>query len=312
VSWTVLEKHCAFGFQIQDVEGTEKSDNVLWVPFRDTLDFKLQINKEEYRQADYNDYLHLLYSSGVWFEGGAPITLVPDATLWSSLMSWIQDRDSYNQGKFASVYMYDPVRGIRSVVDVKVREAAIAFEKGGPVTLELSLLGKRPGSATPEVSMHTRVGPYLWKETAVTIDVGGVGSLSSTVDIESAEVRLDEHVEDAAEGLRITATNGQYPQKLYNVAGESCTGSLSRDFVDSSIYDVFESLADNNFSTDYDASIQFVMSRGGITATVLVNRMQWTTHTGDPGGTNEGRIPESLEWIGLGSDDGTTGPVTLS
>ena len=314
-STPTLNKHTALGFQLQPLEGTEVSDDILWVPFNSTLDFKIKTNRTQYRQADYSDYLHLLYSEGTWFEGGAPITLIPDATVITALHTWITARDSYNQGRFASVFMYDDARGIRAAMDVKVTEAMYRFEKGGLVGLELNLLGKKPGAASPAVNMPTarRTGPFLWKETAVTFDYGGVGALAATVDIESAEVRIDNHVEGAAEGMRITATSGQYPQKLYNIAGIDCTGSFSRDFLDSNVYDQFVLAAEDDFDTDTDGGIQFVMTRGGVTATLLVNRFQYIgDHGGDPSGSNEGRMVDSVEWQGLGNDAGTVAPLTLS
>lgn len=307
-----LNKLTAFGFQLQTEEGTEASDSVLWVPFNDSLDFKLRTNMEPYRQGDYNDYIHLIYSTGQWYEGGIPISLIPDAAVLTPLFQWITTRDSYNQGKFASVFIYDTTRGMKSAVDVKVREATFRFEKGGLVRLDIQCVGKKPGSATPTINYPAgrRTGPFLWRETQVDLNKGGA-SLTETTDIESAEVRLDNIVEDAAAGLRITDTNGQYPQKMYNVGGINCTGSFSRDFIDTGIYDVLLSQANDVFGSTYDAQVRFVMARGGVTATLTVSRLQFTDYAADPNGTNEGRIAEDVSWQGLGSEDGATAPVTL-
>jgi len=313
MSYPALEKLTAFGFQLQTEEGTEVADDVLWVPFNDALDFKLQTNMEPYRQGDYNDYLHLMFSTGQWFEGGVPVSLIPDVTVLTDLFAWITTRDSYNQGKWASVYMYDTTRGIRSVVDVKVREATFRFEKGGIVRLDLALVGKKPGTESPTISFAEgrRTGPFLWRETQVSLNTGGA-SLTETVDIEAAEVRIDNMVEEPAEGLRITDSNGQYPQKLYNVGAINCTGSFSRDFLDTSVYDAYKSQAGNTFGTTYDAQVQFILTRGAVSATLTVNRLQYTEYAADPSGTNEGRITEEVSWQALGSDDGSTAPLTLS
>lgn len=308
-----LNKLTAFGFQLQDTEGTEASNSVLWVPFNDSLDFKLRTNMEPYRQADYNDYIHLIYSTGQWFEGGIPISLVPDAAVLTPLFQWITTRTSYNQGKFASVYIYDTTRGMRSAVDVKIREAAFRFEKGGLVRLDLQCVGKKPGSATPAIDYPAgrRTGPFLWRETQVNLNKGGA-SLTECFDIEGAEVRVDNLMEDAAAGLRITDTNGQHPQKLYNVGGINCTGSFSRDFLDTGVLDMFKAQANDTFGTTYDAQVSFVMARGAVTATLTVNRLQFTDHSADPNGSNEGRLVEEVPWQGLGSDDGVTAPITLA
>lgn len=312
-STPTLNKLTAFGFQLQDAEGIEKNNAVLWVPFNDTLDFKLRTNMEPYRQSDYNDYLHLIYSTGQWFEGGLPISLIPDAAVLTPLFQWITKEGSYNQGLFASCYIYDTARTIRAAMDVKVREATFRFEKGGVVRLDLQCVGKKPGTGTPTISYAAgrRTGPFLWRETQVYLNTGGA-SLTENVDIEGAEVRIDRLLEDAAAGLRITGTNGQYPQKLYNLGGINCTGSFSRDFLNSAVYDTYLAQANDIFGTTYDAQVRFVMTRGGVTATLTVNRLQFTDHTADPNGSNEGRIVEDVQWQGLGSDDGATAPVTLA
>lgn len=307
-----LEKHTAFGFQIQSAEGSEVYDSVLWVPFNDTLDFKLRTNRTPYRQADYNDYLHMLYSGGIWAEGGAPVSFIPDATVWAALKSWLMDRDAYNQGKFASVYIYDTARGIRAFKDVKVREFAFRFTRGEPVRLDLQLVGKGPGSGNPTPDLSgRRIGPFLWKETVVEIDYGGLGSMSVSVDIEGAEVRGDNMIHTPEEGMRITSTvNG--PVRLYNIGGQNVTGSFTRDFVDSTVYDIFVALGSDDFGTTYDGQLKFTLTRGGVSAEILVNRFQLTDHAADPAGTNEGRIVETVEWQGLGSTDGATAPLTLT
>lgn len=306
-----LEKRTAFGFQIQGSKGSEISTDVLWVPFNDNLDFKLRTNPTDYRQADYNDYLHLMYSSGVWAEGGIPMSCNPDATVITSLLSWIQTRDTYNQGKWASVFLYDPVRGTRAFMDVKVREAVFRFTKGEPVRLDLQLVGLSDGADSPTVVMDNREGPFLWWETAVTYDYGGAGSLSSTVDIEAAEVRIDNMLHDPADGLRITDTS-IHPQQLYNIGDIDCSGSFSRDFLDSNVYTAWINQASAPFITTYDGGIQFILTRGGASITILVNRFQYTDHDAPYAGSNEGRVVEAAEWRGLGSDDGATAPITLS
>ena len=308
-----LDKHTAFGFQVQDDEGTEVNDTVIWTPFNDRLDFKLRTNRTVYRQADYNDYIHLLYSSGIWSEGGAPISLIPDATMWASLIVWLQTRDAYNQGKWASVYLYDTTIGIRAFMDVKVREFNFRFTRGEPVRLDLQLVGKKPGTGTPIPTLTgRRLGPYLWKETEVQLDMGNAGgSLAVTVDIESAELRGDNMIHSPEEGLRITDSNGAYPQKLYNIGGMNVTGSFSRDFLDTTAYATYVALGTSDFAATYDASVQFLMTRV-TTATALVNRMQLMEHAADYAGSNEGRLVESVDWQGLGSTTGADAPLTLS
>jgi len=306
---TALNKHVLFGFQVQTTKGVQASDNIIWTPFSDTFDFNFRPNIEVFRQADNTDYEHLAYSRGHWWEGTAPVTIVPTAGTITELIDWIQTRDAYNQGKWASVYcLHRDVNVVKASYDVKVRRATLRLEKGNPAAFSLELAGLNTGTS-PSVGTCATGGPYLWNEATIEQDLGA-GSYSPTADMELIEITLDNNLEDPADGLRITS--GNTPQQLYNVAGVSCTGRIERDFVDNSYHALYLNQADSNFSDTYDAALRITLTRGGVTITLELPRVKFTDWVANPSGTNEGRIREEITFVALGSDDGATAPIVLS
>lgn len=310
-----LSKHTAFGFQLQTVEGTEASDDVLWIPVDGTVDLKKRGNRTFPRQADYQEGQHLHYSAGEWADGSVPFTLVPDATVLADLMEWIVDRDSYNQGALATVYKYYE-RGntgvYESFIDCKVREATISLEKGRPVGLSLSVVGRKPGVATPTVTMKTITGPFLWKETEVKASYGGE-VLAKVLDIERAEIRIDNRVEDPGEGLRLVSDSdgGTYPVHIYNLAAAEITGSLTRDFITDAISTAFSQQVGDDFGSTYDAALKFTLARSGVSMVVDVNRVQWMEPGPDFPGDNETRLTQDVEWRSLWEDTATSPTAAL-
>jgi hypothetical protein len=304
-----LNKHSLFGFQIQESEGVQASNAIIWTPFNDTMDFSRKATLEMYSQADGTDYNHLMFNSGQWYDGAAPIALIPTSGTIAALIDWIQTRDAYNQGKFATVYLYQRDTGVnQAIVDTKVRTATFRFEKRRPVMLSLDLVGKTPGT-TPAVGVCDTGGPYLWSEAVVTQDLD-IGSLSETVDMETIEVTIDNKVQDATEGMRITS--GVTPAHIYNTGDINCTGRFTVDYTDATLFNLFTQQLNYDFSIEGDVQLNIALARSAISLNLLVNRLKFTEWRGNPNGTNDGIIPQEITWQGLGSDDGTVPPITLS
>lgn len=314
-----LSKHARFGFQLQAQEGVEISDDVIWVPFTDTLDFfDIVANMEVFRQADYTGYDHLMFSAGQWFDGNAPMglfPLTPVATVLTPLVDWIQSRDVYNQGEFATVFLRDE-QGIRSVVDTKVAEATVTVTKGRPITFVLRLVGKSPGTDTPSASPYTG-GPYIWQDGVIQVDFSpyGAGVLATDQEFESLEIRIDNVVEDAGEGLRITS--GFNPRRLYNLSGIRATGTATRDYIDSNLYNQFLLQIADTFGTTADAALSLTLSRGGAQILFNLPRVRWTAVRQVAPGDNESRRITNVDFTALGSDigdppTGASPPITLT
>jgi len=288
------------------VEGTEASDNVLWVPVDATVDFRKRGNRTYPRQADYVEGEHLHYSAGQWAEGSVPFILVPDATVLPDLLEWIVDRDSYNQSTLATVYKYYERGGTgvwESYIDCVVRECTIGLEKGRPVSLALSVVGRKPGVAEPTVSMATVTGPFLWKECALQISLGGE-ALATTLDIERTEIRINNMVDDPADGLRLVsgADGGQYPQHIYNHAAAEITGSLTRDFVSDALNSAYDSQVADDFGSTNDGELTFTLARSGVSLLIEAHRVQWDDPGPDFPGDNASRITQDAGWHALWED----------
>ena len=316
-SQPALAKHARMGFGIQTAEGTEfltdhNVADLTVVPWNDTLDFGRNPNLEVYRQADYLDCDHLVFSSGEWFEGGVPIVIQPVVASMDVLLSWIQDRDSYNQGLFASVYIIDEWRQ-RKVMDVKVGEASITVNKGRPVDFALQLIGKSDGTQDASAIANIQVaGPYVWNEGVVSVvaDVS-LGALAADLEFEALEIRIDNSLEDAGEGLRITS--GLNPRRLYNLSGIRCTGTFTRDFISAVYFTAWQAQYNNIFSSVNDGSLRLVLTRAAAALQLDMPRVKWMTVRADLPGDNESRIILNVDWMALGDESRPQAePITLS
>ena len=312
-----LSKDTAFGFQLQTTEGTQASNSIIWIPVDGTVDFRHRANRTFHRQADYVEGEHLHYSAGEWAQGGFGFILMPNATVLTALLSWIMDRDDYNQGALASVYKlsrWGNTYRRECWIDCKVEEARISLEKGRPLSLALSLVGRKPGTFAGTPTM-TPGAPLLWKETYAQISMGGE-ALALTRDLERAEIVINNDVESPAEGLRLCYDDdgGKYPAHIYNKGAAIVSGSLTRDFVDDDLGAAFISQVGDDFGSTYDGTLKFTVARGGVGFELTVNRCQWLDGADGPDypGSNDSRLTLGVDFHALMSDDGTTAPIEYS
>lgn len=305
---SMLAKHTALGFGVQSAMGTEAS-TIYWLPFDGQVDYKLHANKAYPTQADYNSAGdHLQYSEGAYYEGKVPWIFAPSTAALTALLSWIFDRDSYNRGKYASVYKYGVLPGDslyrEASMDVMVKEATFKFTKGRPVGLDLTLIGRYPGVATPSVSMTTQSGPFLWSDVTAATSYGGE-TAAADLDLEDAELHIDNCVSDPKEGMRFDGSG--YPALIENLGAARVTGSVTRGFVDDALTAGFLNRVVLPFSHTDEGSLQFVVARVGTTVTLNVNGVDWQDPGPDFQGNNDTKIVQSgVPFKALASDDGTT------
>ena len=306
---TALNKHVCVGFQIQDAEGSQKSNAIIWTAFNDSFDFDVNPNVTELDQADNRAYPHSSYTTGVWFEGRYPLSFAPDAGTLAALIDWIQTRDVYQQGKFASVYrVHRDTGSVSASKDVKVGRARFEFRKSGPVMCSLDLIGKSEATA-PGLSAPSPTGPYLWGEVGVSAGWGG--GLISDTNFEALTIEIDNHVEPPADGMRIT-DDGFNPTRLYNDAGQTCSGSITRDnIVGSLLRTLWYSQVNNLYGSTYDSALTVVVGRGATGLTLTIPRFQIRTLRENPTGRRTGRIPQEIDWFAL-QNDALAAPITLS
>lgn len=309
MSWSklatpTLNKHSIFMFAPQSAEGTQATTGFTSIPFSGTLDFNLQGNMEAFEQSDGVEYLHHFYTAGAWFEGSVPLVLSPEGGSFTNLINWITERDDDNQASFCTVWIVDDNME-RGAVDVKVTEATISLRKGEPVTFGITLRGKKPteGEAPTTVTPDTG-GPYLWSDG--TVSTGNYGSSTSEDEnMESLEIRIDNGVDDGAEGLRLT--DSVYPIRLYNLNDMEVTGSFERDYIvadnggGSAFYDAFVSQVENPFSTTGDAAIDVTLTRSGTSLALSMPRVKFTDVSQPLEGSNRGRVIQTVEFNAVAS-----------
>ncbi len=298
-----LAQEGSFGFGLQSVKGTFVSPTT-WLPLmqvegRENGDnIELRKNYRVLDLADANDYESRYYSAGEWAEGQVAVPLIPGVL--TQLFSWIQDRDSNNQGKWASAVV-DCINEVKKLTDLKVRKATIDLLKGEPVGCLLDVAGlKLEQGVTPSPNMPA-AAPYVFREATIEIATGG-GGLAADVNCERIRLEIDNAVEGAEEGLRLSSSPG--PLQLYNLAGVRCTGAFSRDFVDNAVY--------RDFAEGVEAALSITLARGEATAVISLPRMLYTASDLGLPGSHEKRIVEKVEFVGLGSIDGLTPPISLS
>jgi len=295
-----LAQEGAFGFGVQAAQGTYVAPSV-WLPLTggergDSLQWKK--NYVTLDMADNNDFESRYFGIGEWAEGQITVPLVPGSI--TSLLSWMQDRDQDNQGKWASL-LVDCVHEVKKVTDAKVRRMTLDLVKGQPATCTLDVVGLNMESGVSAAVTMPTAAPYLYREATVEIASGG-GSLEADVACEQIRIVIENMVEDPAEGLRLTS--GKSPRHLYNLCGVRCRGAISRDFVDTALY--------ADFASGQEAALRVQLSRGSSTATISLPRVLYTESNLGLPGSHEKRIVETVQFVALGSVDGLTAPVVLS
>ena len=292
----------SFGFAVQTAKGTYASPTT-WLPLmeqsgRPGETVSLRKNYVLLDAADGKAYQTSYYSGGEWAEGQLHFPLVPGSV--SALFSWVQHRDSENQGKWASVIV-DCINEVKKLTDVKVRRAVLNLVKGEPVTCTLDVCGLLLESGSTPTPTFPAAAPYLYREATVELATGG-GTVSDDANCEAIRLEINNAVEDPTEGLRLSESHG--PVQLYNLAGVRCSGSLSRDFVDNAVY--------SDFAGGEESALLITLERGATVASISLPRLLHTgTDLGLPG-SHAQRIVEQVDFVALGSANGATPPVVLA
>ena len=285
-----LAQEGSFGFALQSEKGSFVSP-ATWLPLmqvggrRNADSIELRKNYRLLDLADSNDYESRYYSAGEWAEGQVAVPLIPGVL--TQLFSWIQDRDCVNE--------------VKKLTDLKVRKATINLVKGEPVGCLLDVAGlKLEQGVTPSPNIPA-APPYVFREATIQIATGG-GGLATDVNCERIQLTIDNAVEEVEEGLRLSSSSA--PLQLYNLAGVRCVGAFSRDFVDNAVY--------GDFAGGVEAALSIALARGEATAVISLPRILYAASDLGLPGSHEKRIVEEVDFVGLGSVDGLTPPVSLS
>lgn len=305
-----LSKECYFGIvpqtQNDAIQGSYEgmgASNLFPVTAASSLDYNP--NRDVLRMADYQDYAleALVRSQGEWWEGDVEIALMPGAT--ANLLTLIQTRSTYNQGYFASCYFH-MTHWTRRFWDVKVRQARFRWSKGDIIRCVLSLIAMDgDGTADAGGTFPADALPYVWKETTVSLETAGSGSVSAVARVEEIDLTLDNFVHDGSDGLRIT--NSGKMQRLYNLAGIGCEGTFNADATDNLIWnDWMGSSGDPTV-----ADMTLAVARGGNNITFTIRGMAYTGLTAPLPGDNVSRVTTGATFTAT-SPDGASAPITLS
>ncbi len=309
-----MNKHVQFGFGIQDAQGQVKTTGLTWLPLRGTTGLNDNPNMQVIDQADSYEYERLPYPGGIWVEGGINVSPIPGSM--ANLLTWIQERDSYNQGKYATVVLYDQMYQ-RQYQDVKVETATFRLTAGEPLSLELACRGIRPYTSTT-ISLNTvdTGGPFLWPEAVVQVDWDNTGTVHASAEttIRELEFTIENSVLSGEEGLALNSSF--YPAYLWNTAALKCTGRFTRWYMPSATeandpYTRWLAQMTSVFSNTHKAMMTTTLTRGGSTLTLAIADMRFETVTQEPAGSREGMIMQEVTFRCL-SADGATAPIVLS
>lgn len=293
-----LAQRGSFGFALQSAKSIFAAPDT-WLPVTDGNEsIELRKNYVTLDMADAHAHETQYLSTGQWAEGKISVPLVPGVIV--NLLSWIQNRDTDGQGKWASI-LIDCVNEIKKLRDAKIRTATFDFVKGKPVTCTLDVAALHIESGTPANPVMPSAAPYIYQEAHVSISTEG-GAITADANCEAIRIVIDNMVEDCADGMRLAPSDE--PLQLYNVAGCRVRGAITRDFVDNAVY--------ADFATGQEAALTIGLSRGVSTATLTLPRILYTADRVSLPGSHEKRIRENVQFIALGSIDGTTTPITLT
>jgi len=293
-----LAQDGSFGFAIQTQKGEFTTPDT-WLPVINAGEnIQLEKNYLTLDMADTVAYESKYLSTGQWAAGRIVVPLIPGVL--TNLLSWIQDRDGYGQGKWASL-LVDCVNDIKKLRDAKVRTATFQFAKARPVTCTLEVAALHMESGLTASPVMPATAPYIYQEAAIELVTGG-GEPAADVNCEAITITVETMLEDCAEGMRLAAS--PEPLQLYNTAGCRVRGSFARDFVDNAVY--------ADFVDGEEAALSIELTRGANTASLTLPRLLYVRDELGLPGSHEQRLVERVQFVALGSTDGLTPPITLA
>ena len=294
-----LTEDGAVGFAIQLEKGCFITPDT-WLPTM-ACDEPLALRRGLHVWAARGEYENKHTSGGERADGSLLVPLVPGVL--ANLLSWIQDRDSHNQGRWASL-LVQRAGELLKVRDAKVRRATFRLCPGAPVMCVLDIAGlhAEPGSSCNAVMPCA--APYIYGEAEMELATGG-GALEPGA-LGAVTIAVDNSLDEPLSGRPIT---------LQSWAGVRVRGTIAREFTESAIY--------ADFAAGEEAAMTVQLQRGANVTHMALPRILYTERDvvsiSDGGGIFAAvasvpppRHVEHVTFIGLGSSDGVTPPITLS
>ncbi len=280
----------SFGFALQNEKGSFVTPDT-WLPTLATENpLALRRSYNVYRDRDsgadrYN-------ATGKWADGSLLVPLVPGVIV--KLLSWIQDRDSYSQGKWASL-LVDNGGGVLKVRDAKVRTATFRLRPGEPVLCELDIAGLHAERGECYNLVMPPAAPYIYKEAEMEVATGG-GKLEPAT-LGEVTVAVNNMIQDKMDDV---------PMALANHAGVRVLGTINRKLGDSAIY--------ADFADGEEAAMLIELCRGANSLSLCLPRILYVRRDAacHPHWNSTPHLSEHVAFLGLGSTDGQTPPITLA
>lgn len=286
----------AVGFAIQKKKGRFTRPDT-WLPTM-RCDHPLALRRGYRIYGPENGYQDNYKATSWWAEGQLLVPLVPG--VMANLLSWIQDRDSHNQGRWGSL-LVDRAGELLKVRNAKVRRASFYLSPGRPIMCALDVAGVHAEPATSANSVMPTTAPYIYSEAEVELASGG-GALGPA-DCGKVSITVDNSLEDCMPEL---------PMTFENRAGVRVRGTISREFTQSSIY--------ADFAAGEEAAMTVQLQRGANVLHMALPRILYTTRdvaTISHCPFSYYPLPvthyaEQVTFIGLSSCDGVTPPIVLA
>jgi len=282
----------SFGFAIQKEKGSFTTPDT-WLPTLAVEDAIALRKSYGTYSTPRSGYVNRYNPTGTWAEGDLLIPLVPG--VMANLLSWIQDRDTQNQGKWASVLVdIDGSSSPLKVRDAKVRQATFFLHPNEPVLCKLSVVGLRAERGTGYHPVMPTAAPYIYKEAEMELATDG-GALEPA-SLGEVTITADNSIEEAV---------NVPPWGLANCAGVRVTGAIHRDLMASAIY--------ADFAEGEEAALSIELARGANSLSLSLPRILYTCWQ-----TMLYPVPklprqmERVTFLGLGSTDGQTPPIVLA
>lgn len=296
----IPRENCSWAYKVQESQGTAMTQGTqIALPLPAGASGQEDRHFKFPKYADGTAFESQYIGGGTWPEGTIRVPLIPGYV--NALLGWVMTRDGDNQGQWATVWQ-DLVRVTRKFYDCKVVTAKITLSSFGTPELEINWRGK--GVSTDEAitgALPAAYREYTFDEAAISIDYDG-STTAADYSLRNIAFDIDNQIETGEEGGRIRAS--EYPYTLDNKSGMVVTGTLDRDFADSSLYDAWKA---KNVG-----KIIATLTRGANVATFTASRVFWADPKYDiPGGENE-LLKEPCTFRCLGSTDGATAPLTAA
>jgi hypothetical protein len=306
-------KETIIGLQLQTTEGTAKQDSVVWCPYADASDLGFRGGMTPLDQADTLHQIGIAVPGGSWVEGRLPLRFRPVAGFLNLFFGTggalnSASRDTYNNPPCLSIIRVDKVSGSQRKIgfmDCRVGSWRLRGQagRGRPVEFEASIFGKQSFAVTASPS-GSFGAPYLVSQAYIDISTAG-GSYSQDLNIEEFEITGEENLKDIDQQFR--AGTGNTPYRMDCEGEQEISIRVTRDLVDTVLYDLWNSQVDNGSIDSSNAlALRFRFIAGGVTCTLTAARCAIREYTDELPGSKKGTRKEVFTVDCYASADGAT------